>query len=93
MKEVQPRLMTTRDTAIYLSVSEAALKAWRVRGGGPPWIKVGHAVRYDLQRGLLRQWRQDADKPLGKHRLAGSGWHPHVYAYSITNAIVAPMSK
>ncbi|GAA3680739.1 hypothetical protein GCM10022376_19940 [Yimella lutea] len=25
MKEVQPRLMTTRDTAIYLSVSEAAL--------------------------------------------------------------------
>ena len=49
MKEVQPRLMTTRDTAIYLSVSEAALKAWRLRGGGPPWIKVGHAVRYDLQ--------------------------------------------
>ena len=33
--------------------------------------------RRHLQRGLLRQWRQDADQPLGEHRLAGSGRPDH----------------
>jgi hypothetical protein len=29
-----------------LGVSIAAMRAWRVRGGGPSYVKVGHLVRY-----------------------------------------------
>jgi hypothetical protein len=33
--------------ASYLTVSEKTLEGWRCRGGdGPPYIKVGGAVRY-----------------------------------------------
>lgn len=32
--------------AEFLGVSARTLQAWRVRGGGPPYIKLGRAVRY-----------------------------------------------
>ena len=53
------RLMTTAQAADYLTVTVAALRAWRVRGGGPPWIKLGQAVRYD---------QNDLDAWLDEHR-------------------------
>ncbi|SDU82477.1 Helix-turn-helix domain-containing protein [Jiangella alkaliphila] len=48
------RLMKTAEAAEYLTVTAAALRAWRLRGGGPPWIKLGGAVRYD--EGVLNDW-------------------------------------
>lgn len=42
------QLVTTEAAAAHLAVTPSALKAWRVRGGGPPWIKVGGRVRYDV---------------------------------------------
>lgn len=32
--------------AIFLGVSVRTLQAWRVRGGGPRYLKIGRAVRY-----------------------------------------------
>lgn len=47
-------LLKTSEAAKVLAVTPAALKAWRVRGGGPPYLKVGQAVRYDADD--LRTW-------------------------------------
>src|SRR5262245_38424398 len=37
--------------AKLLGVSPRTLQAWRLRGGGPPYLKIGRAVRY--QRKVL----------------------------------------
>jgi hypothetical protein len=39
--------------AIFLGVSVRTLQAWRVRGGGPPYLKIGRAVRYQ-RRALVK---------------------------------------
>ena len=41
------RLDTERDAAAYLNVSQRTLQAWRLRGGGPEYVKLGGAIRYD----------------------------------------------
>lgn len=43
------RLETEREAAAYLNVSTRTLQAWRVRGGGPEYVKLGNAVRYDRE--------------------------------------------
>lgn len=43
-----PRLLTTDEAAEVLAITASAVKAWRVRGGGPRYIKVGQQVRYRL---------------------------------------------
>ncbi|WP_295389102.1 helix-turn-helix domain-containing protein [uncultured Thiodictyon sp.] len=43
-------LKTLRDEvqeAERLSISRRTLQTWRLRGGGPPFVKIGSAVRYD----------------------------------------------
>ena len=40
------RLLTTRQVADHLSVREATLVRWRKTRTGPPYVKVGRAVRY-----------------------------------------------
>ncbi len=47
-------LLTARVAAQLLSVSESWLAKARMRGDGPPYVKVGRAVRY-TQAALL-QW-------------------------------------
>lgn len=52
-------LLTARETAHMLSVSESTLEAWRAQGKGPPWIrfpgeKGGRGVRYPLDQ--LKDW-------------------------------------
>jgi hypothetical protein len=32
--------------ALFLAVSVRTLQAWRVRGGGPRYVKIGRTVRY-----------------------------------------------
>ena len=39
-------ILTTGELADMLSVSERTLIRWRAQRVGPPWTKVGHAVRY-----------------------------------------------
>lgn len=51
---VAPTLLTTEQAAEWLTVTPAALRAWRTRGGGPAWIKLGQLVRYDVAD--LRDW-------------------------------------
>lgn len=41
------RLSTEREEAARLRLSMRTLQAWRTKGGGPPFIKLGKAVRYN----------------------------------------------
>lgn len=39
-------LLTETQAAEFLHVSRRSLQAWRVRGGGPRFVKIGKLVRY-----------------------------------------------
>lgn len=61
-----PILFRTTEAAKYLGLAKSTLEAWRVRGGGPAFLKYGNkAVRYrqaDLdafQEGSLRRNTSD----------------------------------
>jgi predicted DNA-binding transcriptional regulator AlpA len=43
------RLITTKQTAEMLGTTVGTLKSWRSRGVGPQWVKLGAAVRYDVE--------------------------------------------
>lgn len=42
------RIATTKETADYLGLSHRTLEIWRLKGCGPTYLKLGAAVRYDL---------------------------------------------
>ena len=42
------RLVDENEAADLLGLSKRTLQAWRVRGGGPPFLKLGRLVRYDV---------------------------------------------
>ena len=42
------RLLTETQAADFLSVTIRALQAWRQRGGGPRFAKIGRLVRYRM---------------------------------------------
>lgn len=52
---IQRRLLTDPEAATYLGVSLSFLRQGRMEGrranrsAGPPFIKLGKAIRYDLQ--------------------------------------------
>jgi predicted DNA-binding transcriptional regulator AlpA len=48
------RLLTTTETAKLLRLSPSWLAKARMRGDGPPYVKLGRSVRYD--EGALAQW-------------------------------------
>jgi predicted DNA-binding transcriptional regulator AlpA len=48
------RLLTPRDAAAFLRVSGSWLAKARMRGDGPPYMKVGRSVRY--REAALLQW-------------------------------------
>jgi len=51
------RLISERDAADYLSVSMRTLQGWRLKGGGPPYVKVGtKSIRY--RRRDLATWTE-----------------------------------
>jgi len=39
-------MFTTDKAAEYLGLRDTTLEAWRCRGGGPVFLKLGKAVRY-----------------------------------------------
>jgi len=46
--------LDTKDAADYLDLKPATLEAWRCRGGGPRFVKLGRSVRY--RRADLNEW-------------------------------------
>ena len=42
--------LSENQAAEFLGVSVRTLQAWSVRGGGPPYLKMGTAVRYQRRR-------------------------------------------
>ena len=46
-------LLTTREVADYLGVSEATLTDWRYRRRGPEFLRVGRLIRYRKDSLLL----------------------------------------
>jgi Helix-turn-helix domain len=57
-------LLSPKETAVRLKVSLSWLAKARMRGDGPPFIKVGRAVRYS--EAALIQWMK------GRQRLSTS---------------------
>lgn len=55
--EPEPLLLTTREAARLLGIGKSTLERIRYdRRPGPPYLKVGGAVRYPA--GGLREWAQ-----------------------------------
>lgn len=55
------QLLTTEQAAEKLTLKRQTLEAWRVRGGGPKFLKIGRAVRYreeDLREFILDALRE-----------------------------------
>lgn len=55
-------LLTEAQAADVLRVSPRTLQGWRHRGDGPPFVKLGAAVRYrrvDLRRYIAASVRGD----------------------------------
>ena len=48
------RLLTPREAAAFLRVSNSWLAKARTRGDGPPYVKIGRSVRYP--EGALLHW-------------------------------------
>jgi predicted DNA-binding transcriptional regulator AlpA len=48
------RLFTAKEAATFLRLSVSWLAKARMRGDGPPYVKLGRAVRY--REAALMQW-------------------------------------
>ncbi len=56
------QLLNTEQAAERLTLKKQTLEAWRIRGGGPNFLKIGRAVRYreeDLNEFLLQALREN----------------------------------
>lgn len=49
-----PEYLTTKQAAKALALSTSTLEGWRPRGEGPPWVRIGTAVRYPREG--LSEW-------------------------------------
>ena len=47
-------LINENEASRLLAISTRTLQAWRLKGIGPPFVRLGRAVRY--QRGALVEW-------------------------------------
>jgi len=60
-------LLTTRQAAAYLNYTPRALEGWRVRGGGPRFVRVSsRSVRYrqaDLDAWIAERVRTSTSDP------------------------------
>lgn len=45
---VRKRYYTERELSLYSGIAVRTLQSWRLRQGGPPWKRLGGAVRYDI---------------------------------------------
>ncbi|BEQ15313.1 helix-turn-helix transcriptional regulator [Desulfoferula mesophila] len=54
---IPPALLTSPQASDYCGFSHRTFENWRLRGGGPPFCKLGGAVRYRLAD--LDRWIED----------------------------------
>lgn len=64
------RYVPENEAAIFLGMSKKALQAWRGNGTGPPFVKFGRAVRYNLDE--LHQWAESQQHASTASVTAGS---------------------
>lgn len=60
--------LDTTEAAEYLSLKKCTLEAWRSRGGGPRFVKLGRSVRYraqDLNHWIENRVRANTSEALG----------------------------
>ena len=53
-------LLNEKQAAEFLNVSPRTLQAWRVKGGGPAFLKLGAAVRYRPE--ALADWVEEQNR-------------------------------
>jgi hypothetical protein len=53
-------LLTEKAAAALLAVSPRTLQSWRVKGGGPKYLKIRTAIRYDPAE--LAAWVADLNR-------------------------------
>jgi hypothetical protein len=75
--------LNENQAAEFLGLSVRTLQTWRVRGGGPPYCKIGRSVRY--QRADLAVFRQS--------HLVASTAETRAKAASETNAATGEASS
>lgn len=63
--------LDTPSAARFLGLSPRTLETWRVRGGGPPYVKAGGRVVY--RAASLEQWLQDRERTSTSDRSHGAG--------------------
>ena len=59
-------LLTPVQAADFLQIKPNTLAKWRVTGEGPPFVRVGRAIRYsmrELMRFIERQTRRSTSEP------------------------------
>jgi excisionase family DNA binding protein len=59
-------MLRTEQAAKILDVTKSTLEAWRCRGGGPPFVRYGRAVRYreeDIERFIESKVRLNTSDP------------------------------
>ena len=64
----QLRLMNEHEAAAILDLKPTTLRRWRWAGRGPPFIKIGGAVRYDRAdiEALVRSGRRTSTSDPGE---------------------------
>lgn len=63
------RLLSTREEAKKLGISHRTLEGLRLKGGGPPFVKLGRSVRYDetdVDMWLASRRRRSTSDPGGE---------------------------
>jgi excisionase family DNA binding protein len=69
--ESTPRLMTQRQLAECLKVSNRTLERWRAAGIGPEFIRLGKLVRYQADH--VSNWLKGGSSRLDAASTAASG--------------------
>lgn len=62
-------MIRTEQAAQILDVKKSTLESWRCRGGGPPFIRYGRAIRYreaDLQEFIESRVRRNSSDSVGR---------------------------
>ena len=74
--------LTTEEAAELIRLQPCTIEAWRVRGGGPEFVKFGRAVRYSraaLEEFAARNTRTSTSEAHIEMRSAGPRKRPPNY--------------
>lgn len=77
VRQAATTVLDTRAAADFLGVSARTLEGFRVRGGGPRFVKIGGAVRYrlaSLEEYLRHQERTSTSDPGQRDSTPRGGW-------------------